>query len=187
MHVMSKRPAPMRASRQLIVAALLALLMAPPGGATAAPAKDPREKAPPVHSQVQVQVQTASSPRSAAKTPVRPARPEPSWRTGIIDSGQAPFAAVLYRFENQWHEIVDGQHVNVYAGALAQSPEQGVLVLQTSPLGPGARPAVPAVIRAPGASGALRLVSATGAVLHVASASGRRFTFHLPTRELQPG
>ena len=190
MHAKLNWPADIRPGRAIVLAALLAAVLLPTvGGATGAtPGKDPREKAPPTQTHLNPQLVPGSNPRpvSGGKAAAVQARPEPGWRTGIIASGQAPFPGTLYRFQNQWHDVVQGQHVNVYAGALAQHPEQGILVVQTTPVQRGRPARAPEVIRAPGRTGPLHLVSAQNTSLHLASADARRFTFEVVSRELRP-
>jgi len=181
--------ADVRTLRALVMAASLALLLIAGGhAASAAPGKDPREKQSLAQRHAEepmVESRATSHAAPHSKTAAVAGRPEPAWRTGIVASGQAPFPGALYRFENQWHEVVQGRHVNVYAGALAQRSNEGVLVVQTTDLQRGARGGRPAVVRAPVGAGPLHLESAHGSSLRVASADGRRFTFDVASRELR--
>jgi hypothetical protein len=182
-------PADIRTARALVMAASLALLLSAGGhAASAAPGKDPRETQPLARSHAQEPLAESraispAAPHSKAAAVV--ARPEPEWRTGIVASGQAPLPGALYRIENQWHEVIQGRHVNVYAGALAQRPSEGVFVVQTTDLQPGARSGMPEVVRAPAGAGPLHLESAHGSTLRIVSAQGRRFTFDVASRELR--
>ncbi|MCW5852177.1 MAG: hypothetical protein KIT87_19040 [Anaerolineae bacterium] len=92
--------------------------------------------------------------------------------TGIIESGLAPFPGSVYRFENQWQDLIGNELVHVYAGALRSDPSQGVLiVLGNLPDGSGG-------IRrgdfylAPAKLGALRIVAADGTRLTVQAPDG---------------
>ena len=119
------------------------------------------------------------------KPPARPATPEPQWRSGIIDSGLAPFPSSLYTIVNQWQDIVAGKHVNVYAGADANDPQQGLLVVQTTPLDES-ESSPPDVYRAADRVGSLEIVRAEGAVLTLQAGNGSTYRFVVATRQLAP-
>ena len=103
------------------------------------------------------------------------------WRSGIIASGLAPLPGAVYDFANQWHGNLNGRHVIVYAGALRRQPSQGVLVVTSFSLD-GTAGAAPQVLTLPG-SGAVRIASAAGTTLTVATASGRTLPFRVPTNQ----
>lgn len=111
-------------------------------------------------------------------------RPEPAWKSGIIDSGLAPFPAAMYQFENQWHEIVNGEHLKVYAGSLGKGSSQGVVVVQRISLDNRAQ--APQEIRAPAGAGSLRITSARENALTLRSSSGSEFTFNVAKTTLTP-
>ncbi len=108
---------------------------------------------------------------------------EPAWRSGIIDSGLAPFPAALYNFENQWHEILNGEHVKVYAGAPGQDPSQGVVVIQILSLD-NQNVGAPRVVEAPRGVGSLRITGAKGAILTLRSSQGIELTLNAETGQL---
>jgi hypothetical protein len=133
--------------------------------------------------QIRPPVKNNVSPEKRWKTPTAPSRPEPPWPSGIIESGLAPFPGSAYQFENQWHDVLDGEHVNVYAGAMGDDPLQGVIVVRTTSLdlmsaGP------PEIFTTDQRVGTLRIVSAKDAILTLQSSQGRRFSFNVVTRVL---
>ena len=88
---------------------------------------------------------------------------EPRWRSGVIDSGRAPFPESAFVISNQWQRLVGSRHVNVYAGALGADPRRGVLVVV-------ATPGRTHVYRTAGRSGALRITGASGTTVRAADA-----------------
>lgn len=49
--------------------------------------------------------------------------------TGIIDRPSVPFSGRRYEINNAWQELVDGDYILVFAGALATEPAQGILIV----------------------------------------------------------
>jgi hypothetical protein len=145
-----------------------------------APAKDMREFAAP----------RSVKPVPAAERVRKPlnvtSRPEPEWRRGIIDSGQAPFPAQQYQFENQWQDVVGGKHTNVWAGASGNDPQQGVIVVLTTSVDL-TQTGSPEVFPTPSRTGALRITDAHGTVLTLVDSTGATFTFRVESRQLVAG
>lgn len=136
-----------------------------------------------------------AAPRSVNPVPARDrvakpvnatSQPEPEWRRGIIDSGQAPFPSQQYRFENQWQDVVGGKHTNVWAGAAGADPQQGVVVVSTTSLDL-TQTGSAEVFRTPSRTGALRITDAHGMVLTLVDATGAMFTFRVESRQLVAG
>jgi hypothetical protein len=160
--------------------ALAAIPLALAGGAGPPPG-DPAAK------------QAEFAPRPAgprAKNAAKPLPPgaaerEPPWRTGIIDSGQAPLPGSQFTFENQWQNVSQGHHVNVYVGAETDNPAQGVVAVQQTTLD-GAASDAPHVYRPQGVTGPLRIVAEHGAVLVLASPHGAMLLFNVETGEIGP-
>lgn len=146
----------------------------------AAPAKDMREFAAPRS------VHPVPAQERVGKPLTATARPEPEWRRGITDSGQAPFMAQEYRFENQWQDVVGGRHTNVWAGAAGGDPQQGVVVVLTTSLDL-TRAGSPEVFPTPSRTGSLRITDARGTVLTLVSSGGATFTFRVESRQLVAG
>lgn len=98
------------------------------------------------------------------------------WRSGIIQSGLSPLPSEEFAITNQWQGVVDGIHVNVFAGASRTDGTQGVLVvMRTSasfvPLGT-------TMVSVPTNTGALHIESASVSnVLTVQSTSGQSWVF----------
>jgi hypothetical protein len=150
------------------------------GGLSDAQEKDMREFVPPQSSGA---VKRAVGPDDVAKAQANASSgQERAWRSGVIDSGLAPFPAAMYQFENQWHEIVNGAHLKVYAGSLGKDASQGVVVIQRISLDNDAEP--PQEIRAPAGVGSLRITAAQGTLLTLKSSQGAAFTLDAATRSL---
>ena len=155
---------------------VLSLLAA---GPSEAQEKDVREFVPPKSGSVKRPV----GPDDIAKAQANASSgQEPAWRSGVIDSGLAPFPAAMYQFENQWHEIVNGAHLKVYAGSLGKDASQGVVVIQRISLDNHAE--APQEIRAPAGVGSLRITAAQGTLLTLKSSQGTAFTLDAATRSL---
>jgi hypothetical protein len=109
--------------------------------------------------------------------------PEPEWRQGVIESGLAPFPSGVYRIENQWQQLLHGQHTSVYAGALGADPARGVVVVQSTSVD-NARVGKPREYLATAGSGPLRIVRAEGLTLVLQGADGSEFMFDSEGAEL---
>ncbi len=107
--------------------------------------------------------------------------PEPAWFTGIIDSGQAPLPS-SFTIINQWHEVIAGEHVNVYAGGFRDDPDAGVVVVDVTPPDGTAARTDGGAYETPAARGAVRIIEAIGTRLILLSARGDRFAFDVTAR-----
>jgi len=108
------------------------------------------------------------------------------WPSGIFESPQAPFTPALYRISNQWQGRIGDEFVQVFAGAKTADPSQGVVVvLTTSAIDLSNRtPQTGGFYLTPEKLGALRIVSADGTHLTLATPSGKRFAFDVISRVL---
>jgi hypothetical protein len=106
------------------------------------------------------------------------------WRSGIFESGNAPFPSSVYYIENQWQDVVEGEHVNVFAGEYTQDPSQGVVMLALTSLDGKALSVKESPT--PTKVGALKIVSANGFVLRLISTKGSSFTMDAATQTLTP-
>lgn len=96
----------------------------------------------------------------------------------IVESGQAPFPAMQYLFENQWYTTIGNEYVNVWAGAVGDDPMQGVVVIAYIPL-PGVKmtPQPGTAYKTPTKAGSVHIVDADGMRLKLASSNGNTFFF----------
>lgn len=122
-------------------------------------------------------------PAKFSKAPTVPSRPEPAWERGIVETGLAPFQSRVFKFENQWHEILNGEHVKVYAGADGRDTSQGLVVVQVTGLD-SLEAGPPEVFKTSERVGPLRIVSAKETQLTLSSGEGVRFLFDVEKRKL---
>ncbi len=131
-------------------------------------------------------VRSLAEPRPPKQSERAPdAAAEPAWRNGIIQSGLAPVPATLYVITNQWHQIVRGEHLNVYAGAFRGDTRRGVVIVETTRLdlnGPGSPGGVYTL---PGGGGPVRIVSADGTRLTLRSDDATMFVFDALERSVR--
>jgi hypothetical protein len=100
----------------------------------------------------------------------------------IVDSGQAPFPAALFTFENRWFERTAAGDLVVYAGAAHDDPTQGLLAVRLISATPGPT----TVYRAPLHSGSLHIVGASGQKLSLVTSSGSQLVFDVAARSFGP-
>jgi len=119
-------------------------------------------------------------------TPI-PVTPEPwDWGSGIIQSGDAPFAGMQYSISNRWYGMVNGLRAVVYAGGVRDNPgvssdvSKGVVIVITaSPQGE-----YPPEFYLPSAnSGLFTIVSEDDLRLILDTPSGQKFYFDVPSRQ----
>jgi hypothetical protein len=110
-----------------------------------------------------------------------PTTPEP-WPTGIIETGQAPFPSVMFTVNNVWQDIVNGEHVQVYAGSETADPLQGVVIVRTVSL--DLHTVHSWLYRTQSRVGALRIVAASGFQLSFISTNNTTFSFDAASRVL---
>ncbi len=109
------------------------------------------------------------NPRASQPAPV----PDPPRRTGIIEGVMAPFSSQDVQIANLWQEKVNGQWVQVYAGALTSSSKQGLVIVVTeTPTGVIAKRYL-----TPIQAGTMKIVQANGSSLTLKAANGVIFTF----------
>jgi hypothetical protein len=126
----------------------------------------------------------ASAPKTPKDPLARPpvSEPEPAWPSGIVDSGQAPFAGSMFAFENQWQDVVAGEHASAYAGSLRDDPAQGIVALAFTALDVTGPASLGGIFRTPLKAGPVRIVAANGARLTLEAADGMHFVFDIVTR-----
>jgi hypothetical protein len=105
-----------------------------------------------------------------------------AWPSGIInDGGPAPLPAELFVTHNMWQDVIDGQHVSVYAGSERADPSQGMLVVFITSLDLQSHRSE--TYRTPAKRGALRVVGTDGLRLKLSAASGGTVVFDVATRQ----
>jgi hypothetical protein len=119
------------------------------------------------------------SPTAPPKDPtLAPAPPtiEPiAFPTGLFDGGGDAFYSGDVTIQNYWQNIVNGETVQVFAGALYQDPEQGlVIVVGLSPSGR---------YYTPTRAGSVRITAENNLRLTLISANGATFYFDLPSHQ----
>lgn len=113
-----------------------------------------------------------------------PASPKP-WPTGIFQENEAPFPSSTVRIANRSQQVLDGKHFVVYAGSLAQDPEQGILIVQVFSTDDLA--VLDSAQRAtPHRAGPLRIVAANGGRLTVKPERGEHVEFDVRSRRFAP-
>lgn len=123
-------------------------------------------------------LQNEAPPNPAGQPPPELATPpDPEWQTGIIEGHAAPFSGSVFQLENQWQQVLGERHVNVYAGALGEDRQQGVVIVQTTHVADLAHPSNPVFVRSPARTGALRIVEERGALLTLRALDGSTYTF----------
>lgn len=127
--------------------------------------------------QSELQAQAVQPPKPADICAARPQvnfTEEPR-RTGIIPEGPIPFRASDVSINNQWQEQYTGYWVHAYAGALAENPAQGILIIEFE-----GSPDLGGRFLTPNADGALTIRAATAARLTLESAGGTLYYFDIP-------
>ncbi len=96
--------------------------------------------------------------------------------TGIIENPSVPFSSMDYQIINAWQDIINGDYVLIFVGALASDHEQGV-VLVTSDSNSGS-----GEFFTPRRNGAVRVVQEKKSRLVLQSSNRDIFYFDVPAR-----
>jgi len=136
----------------------------------------------PTGSLVQAQAKAAASlaTRIAVEPTAAPYHPYPAIKAGsgaIVQSGMSALPPQLYNFQNHWFEDEPDWPVVVWAGALAQDLEQGVVVVDAE----GNEISLRGEYLTPGRDGSVRVISAIGEQLTLQATDGTTFVFDLPS------
>jgi hypothetical protein len=113
-------------------------------------------------------------------TPVPSIGPPEAWESGIFEEQEAPFPSSQFSILNRWQKDRDGVHIAVYAGSLGDDPDQGVVVVATTPL--DLSDAAWSLYPTPTRSGAVRILAASGSVVLLQACAGDHFGFDIDTR-----
>ena len=140
----------------------------------------PEEKARPLMAYCE-QTMPKGPPPNRAPDPVFPTGDVGYAIYGIQSGGPWPnWTKGIYQFNSTWA----GEAKLVYAGALADDPNQGVVVVATRVQ--GTPPTKLGEYRTPTKNGALHFTAESGHVLTLTAADGHRFTFNVDTSSLAP-
>ena len=102
--------------------------------------------------------------------------------TGVLETHDAPFPTTEFLASNRWQGVIGGRLVSVIAGGIPNSTTGVLMVLgfseDTTKIIDSQR------VILPGAPGSARVLSATGTLVQIQTASGKQFTFDAATRVL---
>ncbi len=137
---------------------------------------------------LQVLQTQSDQPVRTAKKPVDPCSLRPSaspasaghYRSGILPEGVPPTGARDVQVENLWSGQVDGFWTQVYAGSLAEDPDQGVLIVTSEASQGSGR------FLAPVTSGILQITAALGQRLEIRAEDGQVLFFDVPALQFVP-
>jgi len=99
----------------------------------------------------------------------------------IVETGNGPPGAKDSVWLNLWQEDGATRSVAVYAGGVADDPDQGLVVFIVSGPPPAFANTVEQDLPTPTRAGAVRVEAATGEVLTLLATDGTRFTFDAGT------
>jgi hypothetical protein len=122
-------------------------------------------------------IQQLTAMPNASKQLVRPTYQVEGQRDiGIIEYPTNPFPSTEYVITNAWQELINGSYVTVFAGALANNPKQGMILVQMES---------PRRLRqyiTPDQSGEIKISSAKGLRLVVVSSNNKTYYFDVPAQ-----
>jgi hypothetical protein len=141
---------------------------------------------PPEKQAIQQQYTTERAAGAASPAPKNPFAsypivPEQPFITGIVNDGDAPFSSEHVKIVNYWQGILNGVRTYIYAGsqtAEGTNPQQGVLIIQTTPDYPLEGSTAP--ILTPVQAGPVSIVAAQDGTILAVSATGS-YVFTLNT------
>jgi hypothetical protein len=96
--------------------------------------------------------------------------------TGIIENPSVPFSSMDFKINNAWQELVGGNYILVFAGSLANRPDQGVLLVESETSGGSGE------YLTPRKNGSVRIVKAQGMRLVLETPTHDIFYFDVPAR-----
>jgi len=118
---------------------------------------------------------------------ITPGPPSPVQRGAgkgvIVESGVTPASLGNYTFENQWSEDTPNEHITVWAGSEQSNDRQGAVVVTVTSRSQPAGALKEDAYVTPLPFGPVRVVEANGEQLVLATSSGGRFVFDLPSRQ----
>ncbi len=101
----------------------------------------------------------------------------------ITDQAQPPFSSTDYDVNNSWSNTSNGNYVSVYAGNIGGNASQGVVVVDTGPVGtvPGATGFSEKVYPTSTRDGSLTMVSSSGWTITLEATDGATYYFNAQT------
>jgi len=96
--------------------------------------------------------------------------------TGIIENPSVPFSSMDFKITNAWQELVNGNYILIFAGSLANDPNQGVLLLESDIPGDSGG------YLTPRKNGTIRIVMVKGLRLVLETPTNDLFYFDVPAR-----
>ncbi len=102
----------------------------------------------------------------------------------IVETGQAPFPAMMFVGQNLWKEAKDGYYILAYAGSEGYEgdPSQGLLMVVAMTFDYKPLPELGGTYPTPSKAGAVRIVGADGEVLSLLAEDGTKFLFDVASR-----
>jgi hypothetical protein len=97
--------------------------------------------------------------------------------TGIFPGSEGMIRPSQAQINNYWQGLVGGQIVMVFAGASAEDPNQGLVVVVTTSADPNVSDIQFKTVTAPGASGSLRVVDEGDGVIRLQNPQGIELRF----------
>jgi type II secretory pathway pseudopilin PulG len=101
--------------------------------------------------------------------------PDANWPAGILQTSLSPFPPDAYTIQNHYQALVNGQHLSVFAGSLANDPFQGVVIRLTLSL--DLQHSSTKVFQTADRVGSLHVAQVSGAILTLTSSTGAAFQF----------
>ncbi len=129
--------------------------------------------------------------KDPSQHPPRISPPTQPTRVGIFEQGPLPAGwASTYQITNRWHNFVNGISIVVYAGSVADDPmyttwndpQQGVVILKTTPSDPNVNPSFDTYATA-SRTGAVSVISYSGTCLILRSTGNSLYSFDVVTRQ----
>ncbi len=123
----------------------------------------------------------------AARKFVSPSSPSAVSRAAgvgtLVESGVASFPQGQFVFKNQWYEDAKGKRLTAFAGAENQNSDQGILVVDETPIGKPSAVSGQQIYRTPVAFGAIWIAAVNGEKLTLATRTGGKFVFDMASRK----
>jgi hypothetical protein len=115
-----------------------------------------------------------TAPKDLTLAPAPPTIEPIPYPTGIFPGGEGAFYSRDVTIQNRWQAILNGEPIQVFAGALYEDSQQGlIIVLFPSPAGR---------FYTPTGAGAVRITAESGMRLTLLADDGTTFYFDVPSR-----